>query len=99
MAPGTRSVRAGADAADVIAIDVELADPAAAAIAVVVIAAVAGGDRAADDGGTHEACTDAPAITDRLGLRRGGGSDRAGGGKGGEGEGSELGLERHFKLH
>src|SRR5829696_5431659 len=70
-----KSVTAGTHAAHVIAVSVELANPAAAAIAVVVTIA-AGGDGGADDGGANEAGSDAPA--ERLGLRLGGGSDRAG---------------------
>src|SRR5947209_10556405 len=41
----SRSVAAGTNAADVVAVGVELANPAAAAIAVVGVAVVAGGDR------------------------------------------------------
>jgi hypothetical protein len=59
------SVVAGANAAHVIAVGVELANPAAAAIAViivtVVIITVVGGDGAADDRGADEAGSDAPA--------------------------------------
>jgi hypothetical protein len=77
-----KSVTAGPDAADVIAESVELANPAAAAIAVVVVTVVAGGDGGADNRGADEAGSNAPA--ERLGLRLGGGSDRAGNGKGGE---------------
>ena len=39
------------------------------------------------------------APAERLGLRLGGGSDRAGNGKGGESESGELGLDRHGSLH
>src|SRR4029434_10946460 len=69
------SVSAGADATDVVAESVELADPAAAAIAVVVVAVVAGGDGAADNRSADEAGSNAP--VQRLGLRLAGGSDRA----------------------
>ena len=48
------SVIAGANAAHVVAIGIELTNPAAAAIAVIVVAVVAGGDRAADHGGADE---------------------------------------------
>src|SRR5207245_2771100 len=92
-----KSVTAGADAADVIAESVELADPAAAAIAVVVVTVVAGGDGGADNRGADEAGSNAPA--ERLGLRLGGGCDRAGNGKGSESESGELGLDRHGSLH
>ena len=55
------SVIAGANAADVVAISVELANPDAAAIAVVVIiSVVAGGDRAADNGGADKAARRCP---------------------------------------
>src|SRR5476649_980246 len=74
-----RSVTAGADAAHVVAVSVELANPAAAAIAIV-ITVVAGGDRTADDGGADDAGSNAPAEAERfcVGLMRGG-SERAGG--------------------
>jgi hypothetical protein len=91
-----KSVTAGTHAAHVIAVSVELANPAAAAIAVIVTIA-AGGDGGADDGGANEAGSDAPA--ERLGLRLGSGSDRAGNGKGSESESGELGLDRHGSLH
>jgi len=91
-----KSVTAGTHAAHVIAVSVELANPAAAAIAVVVTIA-AGGDGGADNRGANEAGSDAPA--ERLGLRLGGGSDRAGNGKGSESESGELGLDRHGSLH
>src|SRR5688572_27011574 len=85
-----KSVTAGTDAADVIAESVELANPAAAAMAVVVIAGARSCDRGADDGGANEAGSDTP--VQRLGLRLGGGSDRAADGEGGESESGELGL-------
>ena len=59
---------AGTHAAHVVAVSVELADPAAAAIAVVVVAVVAGGDRAADNRGADETGSNAPAPAERLGL-------------------------------
>src|SRR5437879_3644251 len=92
-----KSVTAGADAADVIAESVELANPAAAAIAVVIVTVVAGGDGGADNRGADEAGSNAPA--ERLGLRLGGGCDRAGNGKGSESESGEPGLDRHGNLH
>src|SRR6266545_5037551 len=92
-----KSVTAGTHAADVVAEGVELANPAAAAIAVVVVTVVAGGDGGADNRGADEAGSNAPA--ERLGLRLGGGSDRAGNGKGSESESGELGLDRHGSLH
>jgi hypothetical protein len=72
------SVIAGADAAHVTAVGVELANPAAAAIAVVVVAIVSG-DRAADHGGADEAGSNAPAEAPGFRLG-GGGSDGAGDG-------------------
>src|SRR5258708_2486332 len=62
-----------------------------------VVTVVAGGDGSADNRGADEAGSNAPA--ERLGLRLGGGSDRAGNGKGGESESGELGLDRHGSLH
>src|SRR6266852_1437430 len=47
---GRSSVAAGTHAAHVVAVSVELANPAAAAIAVVIVAVIAGGDCGADDG-------------------------------------------------
>src|SRR4051812_1291237 len=73
------SVVAGANAADVVAVGVELANEAAAAIAVIVVTVVRGGDRRADDGGTDQAGADTPAQTLGFGLR-GGGRDAAGDG-------------------
>src|SRR5580692_8372556 len=61
------SVIAGADAADVIAVSVELANPAAAAIAAIVITVVARSDRAADHGGSDETGADAPAKAETMG--------------------------------
>ena len=100
QAPLSRaSVVAGAHAADVIAERVELANPAAAAITIVVVAVI-GGDRAADDRGSDEACANAPAPAERLGLSlRGGGRDRAGNGERGKSESGNPGLDRHDKLH
>jgi hypothetical protein len=66
-----KSVTAGAHAAHVIAVSVELANPAAAAIAVMVVTVVAGGDGGADNRGADEARSNAPA--ERLGLRLAGG--------------------------
>src|SRR5947209_12248920 len=94
------SVIAGADAAHVVAVGIELAHPAAAAIAVSIISVVAGGDRAADDGGADDAGSNAPAMAERLciGLMRRGG-ERADGNECGEGERCNFGLDRHGKLH
>src|SRR5882757_7731528 len=94
------SVIAGADAAHVVAVSVELANPAAAAIAVSVVAVVAGGDRAADHGGADDAGSNAPAKAERfcIGLMRRG-SERAYGHESGESEGGDFGLDRHGKLH
>jgi len=75
-----RSV-AAADSADVVAIGVELAHPAAVAVAVIRIG-IAGGDCAPDHGGADKAGTDAPAPAgvEAMGLgRRDGGSNAAGG--------------------
>src|ERR1700731_2569302 len=92
------SVVAATKAADVVAVGIELANPAAAAIAVIVIAIVRS-DRAADHGGADEACSDAPAEAGTLGFRLGGGgSHAAGDGKCGEGESGNSGLDRHEKL-
>src|SRR3954462_8027616 len=94
------SVIAGADAAHVVAVSVELANPAAAAIAVSIVAVVAGGDRAADDGGADDAGSNAPAKAERfcIGLMRRG-SERAYGNEGCERKGGDFGLDRHGKLH
>src|SRR5258708_17015587 len=89
-------VIAGADEADVIAISVELANPAAAAIAVGVVAVV-GSDRAADHGGAKKAGSDAPgeaAATAGL-CMGGGGSKAAGDGKCGQRKGCNFGFDRH----
>src|SRR3984957_8994934 len=76
---------AGANAADVVAVGVELANPAAAAIAVIVVAVVAGSDRAADHGGADETRDDAPAEAETVGFcGRRGGSHAAGNGERGE---------------
>ncbi len=86
------SVVAGAHVADVVAVGVELANPAAAAIAVIIVAVVRS-DRAADHGGANDACSDAPA--DAPGFRSGGGrSDAAGDSKRGEGESGNSGFDR-----
>src|SRR5258708_1402178 len=90
-------VIAGADEADVIAIGVELANPAAAAIAVVVVAVVVGSDRAANHGGAKKTGSDAPgeaAATAGLCLG-GGGSKAAGDGKCGQRKGCNFGFDRH----
>src|SRR5712672_3576644 len=81
------SVIAGADAAHVVAVSVELANPAAAAIAVAIGAVAAGGDRAADDGGADDAGSNAPAGAKGfcVGLMRRG-SERAYGNESGKGE-------------
>src|SRR5206468_653227 len=63
----------------------------------IVVTVIAGGDCAADDGCANEAGSNAPAPADRLGLRLGGGSDRAGNGKGRESESGKLGLDRHLE--
>src|SRR3954462_5783178 len=92
------SVIAGADAAHVVAVSVELANPAAAAIAVAIVAVVAGGDRAADDGGADDAGSNAPAEAERvcIGLVRRV-SEPAGGNESGESESGDFGLDRHGK--
>ncbi len=59
------SVVAGAHAADVVAMGVELANPVATAITTIMIS-VAGRDRAADQGCADEAGADAPAKDPRL---------------------------------
>src|SRR3954453_21583561 len=75
------SVIAGAHAAHVVAVGVELANVAAAAIAVVV-AVIAGGDGAPHNRRTDGPGANAPPPADRLGLCLGGGGcDRAGNGK------------------
>src|SRR5450631_1952715 len=90
---------AAAHAADVVAVGVELANPAAAAIAVIVVAIIRG-DRAADHGGADQTGSDGPAGAERLGFGCGGGGrDAAGNGKGGESERGNSGLDRHEKLH
>src|SRR5271165_390485 len=91
-----RSV-AGTNNADVIAVGVELAHPAAVAIAVIGIG-IARGDGAADHGGADEAGTDAPAPArvEAMGrCGRDGGRNAAGGSNGSESESGNLGLERH----
>ena len=60
------SVIAAAHAADVIAVSVELANPAAVAITVVIISVAAGGDGAADNGCTDKAGADTKAKTPGL---------------------------------
>src|SRR5882757_3528050 len=94
------SVIAGADAAHVVAVSVELANPAAAAIAVSIVTVVAGGDRAADHGGADDAGSNAPAEAEGfcVGLMRRG-SERAYGNERGKGESGNPGLDRHGKLH
>ena len=97
-----RSEVAGTKAAEVIAVIVVLANPAAAANA---ISVVAGGDRSADDRGADEAGSDTPAksgaaaTTATAGLCRRAGSDAAGGGKCSKRESGNFGLDRHEKLH
>src|SRR4051812_10036444 len=94
-----RSEVADAHVADKLAVHVVARGPAAAAIAVVV-AVVRGGDGGADNRGADEAGSNAPAPAERLGLSlRGGGRQRAGNGKRGEGESGDFGLDRHGKLH
>src|ERR1700722_342049 len=91
---------AAANAADIVAVGVELANPAAAAIAVVVVAVIAGSDRAADHGGADETRSDAPAEAETMGFRgRGGGSDDAGDGKCCECKCCNFRFDRHEKLY
>src|ERR1700694_912790 len=103
MRRGSRSaasVTAGANGAHVIAVDIELANPAAAAIAIIV--GLMGGDGAADNRGADDAGSDAPAQagTAAAGIcLGGGGSEAAGDGEGGEGESGNFRLDRHGKLH
>src|SRR6266704_2898 len=94
----SRSVVAGANPADEIAVGVELTNPAAAAIAAIVVAVIAGGDRAADHGGADETGSDAPAEALGFGLG-GAGGDAAGNGKSSEGKRGNSGLDRHRKLY
>src|SRR5436189_736656 len=92
-------VVAGANGADVVAVNIELANETAAAIAAI-IRAIVRSDRAADDCGPNQACADAPAEAAASGLcLGGGGSEAAGEGKRGERESGNSGLDRHEKLH
>src|SRR5258708_6025209 len=92
-------VVAGANGADVVAVNIELANEAAAAIAAIVRAIVRS-DRGADDCGADQACADAPAEAAASGLRLGGGgSEAATEGKRGQRESGNSGLDRHEKLH
>src|SRR5262245_18706533 len=92
-----RLVVADANAVHVLAVHVVTGGQAADTIGGVVDRAVAGGDRGADDGGGGQTSAKTPApVVDRIGFRLGGGSSkRARNGKGGEGEGGNLGLDRH----
>src|SRR4030081_1919410 len=92
-------VVAGTNAAHVVAVGVELANPAAAAIAAIVVAVVRS-DRAADYGGADETGPDTPAEAGTPGFcLGGGGSEAAGDGKCSEGESGNFGFDRHEKLH
>src|ERR1700704_7050341 len=92
-------VVAATNAAHVVAVTVELANPAAAAIAAMVVAVVRS-DRAADYGGADETGPDTPAEARTSGLcLGGGGSEAAGDGKCSEGESGNFGFDRHEKLH
>ena len=51
------------------------------------------GNRAANDGCAHDASANAPTPAEMLGLGLAGGECH--GGNGGEGEGGNLGLDRH----
>src|SRR5882757_9494589 len=74
-----QSVIAGADPADIVAVSVELAHPAAATIAVIVVAGLVGGDGAANHRRADHAGGDAEAQAKTLGFRLGsGGCDGAG---------------------
>src|ERR1700687_2253885 len=94
LALSRSSVIAATNAAHVVAVGVELANPAAAPIAVIIIAVV-GGDRAADHGCADQTGSDAPAEAETLGFRLvGGGSHAAGDGKCGQCESGNFGFER-----
>src|SRR3984885_2797823 len=88
-------VIAGTYAAEIVAIGIELADPAAAAIAVIIVA-VAGGDRTADHGGAEETRSEAPAEAPGFRLG-GGGCDGAGHGERGESQSGNSGFDRHVE--
>ena len=92
------SVIAGADAADIVAVGVELANPGAAAIAVVIISVIARSDCAADHSRADQRAADAPAKASCL-CRLRAGCDAAGDGKGGKRECGNFGFDRHRKLH
>src|SRR6185437_10327820 len=85
---GRRSV-AVVHTADVAAVGVELADPAAVTVAVIGIGSGGCRDRTADDGGA-----DAPTQATRFGGS-GGGGNAAGDGQCGDSESGNLGLDRH----
>src|SRR5882724_596888 len=85
---------AGANSADVVAVNIELANETAAAIAAI-IRPIVRRDRGADDCGPDQACADAPAAAAASGLGLGGGgSEAAREGKRGEGESGNSGLGR-----